>query len=257
MRLATSAKAMGSSQITGMGSKSTSLCDSLSTPPSRSQPAPCKNMPWRFTPFSGSAFSSPTSRTFVVLEKNSNASMGIFVLRECNCNAAVMKPCGKKKQGSQKLFGGPFMSQSTMNLMRRMKSSTHEFKGFMHGYATLVQLPGTFCTKKELYMPSKSADIKTMPLIALPSILRLALMTLIIFWKREYSWPWKTPMEMIPPPAIFLYVVAWAIFVFAASGIALTKASAMSEAMSSGLLPPPAEAIRGCTLITVSMNFFA
>merc|ERR1719409_1404191 len=99
--------------------------------------------------------------------------MGIAVLRECNCMEAVMKPCGKKKTGIQKLKGGPCVSQVDMNSRRRQQSSTQEFNGFRQGYATFPQFPGTFCVRKELYMSSMAADITTKPLMALPSVTRV------------------------------------------------------------------------------------
>mmetsp|Transcript_68518 Transcript_68518/g.193284 ORF Transcript_68518/g.193284 Transcript_68518/m.193284 type:complete len:205 (-) Transcript_68518:621-1235(-) len=204
MRLSTTSFAIGSSQRTGISSKSTSLCDSLSCPDSRSHPQPCRNSPCMFMPDSGKSVSVLGSLQLVTFEKNSSVSMGIFVFLACSCSAAVMNPCGKKKEESQKLRGGPLVSHAVMKPMRRMKSATHELSGFMQGYATLPQVAGTFWIRKELNMPSMSADIRMMPLIACCSFLRLALTTLIIWPKREYSCPWKTPMETTPPPAIFL-----------------------------------------------------
>merc|ERR1719379_2301537 len=101
--------------------------------------------------------------------------MGSLVLRACNCMDAVMKPCGKKKTGNQKLKGGPSVSHLDIKSNRSMKSMTQELSGFKQGYATFNQFAGAFCTRKLLCMSSIAADITTKPLMALPRVTKVLL----------------------------------------------------------------------------------
>mmetsp|Transcript_81723 Transcript_81723/g.213186 ORF Transcript_81723/g.213186 Transcript_81723/m.213186 type:complete len:299 (-) Transcript_81723:1075-1971(-) len=253
------------SQMTGSSAKRTAFSDSHMPDSASLQPAPCRKSPWTFTPLSGggAAGAAPLPpaglpRSAVGSEKNASWSMGIFVLRACTCLEQVMKPWGKKKQGSQKLGGGPCTSQSCMKATRASKSANQELRGFRHGYEIgSPQRGGSFCTRKQPYISSSSADITTRPLMALPRLTRVLFTLAIRALKRSSSCPWKTPWETMPPLAVLAYVSGCASLRCRSSGARAKKPSAISATSSSGLFPTPPEDALGCTLTTVSRNLLA
>lgn len=54
-----------------------------------------------------------------------------------------MNPCGKKSPEIQYDLGVPFVSQSSINMQRSLRSMYHDASGLSEGYATLDQLAGT------------------------------------------------------------------------------------------------------------------
>mmetsp|Transcript_18357 Transcript_18357/g.62448 ORF Transcript_18357/g.62448 Transcript_18357/m.62448 type:complete len:244 (+) Transcript_18357:374-1105(+) len=207
-----------------------------------------------YIPSVGGSSTPSASSASSTLKPNCSVSMANWYLRAYTCSAPVMKPCGKKKPGSQNTAGSPLVSHPRMNSILALKSLTHPARGFRLGYATFAQLSGTLLLSILSYMSSRSPLITTRPCSARRSSRRLLPTLLSRRLKRSISCPRTVPSEFTSPPAASAKVLSCASSRSSFPGRPARISCASSSTSSSPLLPspPPPPVARGCIESTVS-----